>query len=161
MWLALPSVKFNFNFLNQIATSQWSSFPIILTRLGGPRSRPDPHSKLWKCRESNPQPHDCIYWDIKITAFDVFLIDRQSLWILIATHDIWKWENKMNGNVVNDCLGVSQQHLSVNKAVVVVDMENQVWCWAWICNTLFYPKHNYFVSLYILFTSICLPTTFT
>ena len=29
----------------------------VLTRLGAPRSRPDPHLKLWKCRKSNPRPH--------------------------------------------------------------------------------------------------------
>ena len=30
-------------FLIRSATSQTSSYPIVLTRLGGPRSRPNPH----------------------------------------------------------------------------------------------------------------------
>ena len=51
MWLAL-------RFLTRSATSQSSSYPIILTRLGGPRSGPNPHLKLWECRGSNPRPHD-------------------------------------------------------------------------------------------------------
>ena len=40
------------------ATSQSSSYPIVLTRLGGPRSRSNPHLKLWKYTESNPWPRD-------------------------------------------------------------------------------------------------------
>ena len=44
-------------FLNRLAASQSISYPIVLTRLGGPRSRPYPHLKLWKCRESNPHPN--------------------------------------------------------------------------------------------------------
>ena len=39
-------------------TLQSNSFPIVLMRLGGPHSRPKPHLKLWKYRESNPRPHD-------------------------------------------------------------------------------------------------------
>ena len=47
MWLELWSVKSNnVEFLNQIATSQSTSYPIVLTRLGGPRSRPNPHLKF-------------------------------------------------------------------------------------------------------------------
>ena len=38
--------------LTRPATSQSSSYPIVLTRLGRPRSRSNPHLKLWKCRES-------------------------------------------------------------------------------------------------------------
>ena len=34
------------NFLIRSATSQSSSYPIVLTRLGGPRSRPNPHLKF-------------------------------------------------------------------------------------------------------------------
>ena len=33
-------------FLIRSATSQSSSYPIVLTKLGGPRSRPNPHSKF-------------------------------------------------------------------------------------------------------------------
>ena len=33
------------------ATSQSSSYPIVLTRLGEPRSGPNPHLKLWKYRD--------------------------------------------------------------------------------------------------------------
>ena len=38
------------------ATSQPSSYPIVLTRLGESLSRLNPHLKLWKCQKSNPQP---------------------------------------------------------------------------------------------------------
>ena len=34
------------NFLIRSPTSQSSSYPIVLTRLGGPRSRPNPHLKF-------------------------------------------------------------------------------------------------------------------
>ena len=44
-------------FLIRSATFQSISYPIVLTRLDEPRSRPNPHLKLWKCQESNPQPH--------------------------------------------------------------------------------------------------------
>ena len=33
-------------FLIRSATSQSSSYPIVLTMLGGPRSRPNPHLKF-------------------------------------------------------------------------------------------------------------------
>ena len=33
-------------FLIRSATSQSSSYPVVLTRLGGPRSRPNPHLKF-------------------------------------------------------------------------------------------------------------------
>ena len=45
-------------FLNRSATSQSSSYPIVFTRLGGPRSRPNSQLKLQKCRGSNPRPRD-------------------------------------------------------------------------------------------------------
>ena len=45
-------------FLIRSATSQSTSYPIFLARQDGPRFRPNPHLKLWKCRESNPRPHD-------------------------------------------------------------------------------------------------------
>ena len=44
-------------FLIRSSTSQSSSYPIVLTRLGGPRSRSNPYLKLWNCRESIPRPH--------------------------------------------------------------------------------------------------------
>ena len=54
MLLALRSVKYiNINLI-RAATSQSSSHKIVLTRLGGTRSRPNPHLKLWKCRKSIP-----------------------------------------------------------------------------------------------------------
>ena len=53
-----PSSLIMLTFLIRSATSQSSSYPIILTRLGGPCSRLNPHLKLWKCRELNSQPHD-------------------------------------------------------------------------------------------------------
>ena len=37
-------------FLMRSSTYQSSRYPIVLTRLGGPRSRPKPDLKLWKCR---------------------------------------------------------------------------------------------------------------
>ena len=47
-------------FLIRSGTSQSSSYPIFLTRLGGPCPRPNPHLKLWKCWKSNPRPKDNI-----------------------------------------------------------------------------------------------------
>ena len=44
-------------FLIRSDTSQSSNNSIFLTRQDGPRSRPNPHLKLWKCQESNPRPH--------------------------------------------------------------------------------------------------------
>ena len=41
-----------FTFLLRSATSQSSSNPIALTRLGGPYFRPNSLLKLWNCRES-------------------------------------------------------------------------------------------------------------
>ena len=41
-------------------TSQSSSYPIFLTRLGESRSRPNQHLKLCKCRESNQRPSDML-----------------------------------------------------------------------------------------------------
>ena len=38
------------------STSQSSCYPIDLTRLIESRSIHNPHLKLWKCWESNPQP---------------------------------------------------------------------------------------------------------
>ena len=53
MWLALRSVKFiNVDFLIRSTSSQSSSYPIDLTRLGWPCSRPNPHLKSWKYRET-------------------------------------------------------------------------------------------------------------
>ena len=52
MWLELCSVKsINVDFLNQIRYFQSSSYPIVLMRLSGPRSRPNPHLKLLICQE--------------------------------------------------------------------------------------------------------------
>ena len=45
-------------FLIRSAISQSSSYSIVLTRLGGPRSRTNRNLNLWKCRGSNPRPHD-------------------------------------------------------------------------------------------------------
>ena len=53
-------------FLIRSATFQSSSYPIALTRLGGPRSRPNPHLKLWKyhvtsksgVRHADPQTNE-------------------------------------------------------------------------------------------------------
>ena len=50
--------RFRFKFFSSNLNSQSSSNPIVLTSLGGPRSRFNPHLKFWKCRESNPRPHD-------------------------------------------------------------------------------------------------------
>ena len=36
------------------ATSQSSSYPIALKRLGGPHLKPNQHLKLFKCQELNP-----------------------------------------------------------------------------------------------------------
>ena len=72
LWLAAPKGAIPSNRLLQLtdrmavrqynvirsATSQSSSFPIILTRLGEPRSRPNPYLKLWRFRELNSRPHD-------------------------------------------------------------------------------------------------------
>ena len=59
MWLALCSIKSNnVTFLIRSTTSQSSSYPMVLMRLGEPCSRPDPHLKLWKCSESNLWPHN-------------------------------------------------------------------------------------------------------
>ena len=59
MWMTLRSAKsINVDFLIRSATSQSSSYPIFLVRLGGPLPRPNIHLKLWKCRESTPRPYD-------------------------------------------------------------------------------------------------------
>ena len=44
-------------FLIRSVTSPSSSYPIVLARLGGPRSRSNPHLKLCKGWESNQRPH--------------------------------------------------------------------------------------------------------
>ena len=50
MWLELRSKDLMSTFLIRSATSQW----IVLTRLGAPRNRPNPHWKLWKRPEIEP-----------------------------------------------------------------------------------------------------------
>ena len=56
-------------FLIRSASSQSSSYPIVLTRLGGPRSRPNPHPLIQynTIQYNNPQPSyytiDVIIWN--------------------------------------------------------------------------------------------------
>ena len=58
MLLALRSAKsINVVFLNRIATSQSSSYPIVITMLGGPRSRPNLHFKIVEVPGIEPRPH--------------------------------------------------------------------------------------------------------
>ena len=59
LWLAKRfSLNLNFSFLNRISLLLISSsYPIVLTRLGGPRSRPYTSRKfLGYSRETNPGP---------------------------------------------------------------------------------------------------------
>ena len=55
-----PSTLIISTFLIRSTTSQSSSYRVVLVRLGGPYSRPNPHLKLWKCQESNLRPRDNI-----------------------------------------------------------------------------------------------------
>ena len=49
--ISIYSIKsINVDFLIRSATSQSSTYPDILTRLGRPRPRPNPHLKSWKSR---------------------------------------------------------------------------------------------------------------
>ena len=57
-------------FLITYATSQSSSYPIVFMRLVGPSSRPNPHLKLWKCRESDTLTP----WSVIVIEFIVPII---------------------------------------------------------------------------------------
>ena len=56
--LGRPGRRWKDNFRNKLmilikfTTSQSSSHPIVLTRLGVPRSKPNQYLKLWNCWES-------------------------------------------------------------------------------------------------------------
>ena len=64
-----PSSLIMSTFLIRSATSQSSNYPVVLKRLGGPRSRLYPLLKLWMCRESNPRLYlDREYWDKSVAG---------------------------------------------------------------------------------------------
>ena len=96
-------------FLIRSTTSQSSSYPIVLSRLGGSRSRPNPHLQLCKCRQLNPRPHGqqidtliprlmftlCIFVSLAPWLSDVVITDQQRSQVRFSTV---KW----NFSIVED-----------------------------------------------------------
>ena len=86
-------------FLIRYTTSRSGSYLVVLTRLGGPRSRPNPFLKLWKYRESNPlnQRGGHIF-------LTVYNIDCELSWRLITCNtSLIKWFRKRRYQQIHGC----------------------------------------------------------
>ena len=78
-------------FLIRFATSQSSSYPIVLTRLGGPRSRPNPHFKI--CGSAGVEP--VTSWSVVRHAVGKYYLLTKSCWTCQWSEkpemSIWTW----------------------------------------------------------------------
>ena len=69
-------------FLIRSATSQSSSYPIVLTKLGGPRSRPNTHLKFVEVPRIEPAT-SWSSWPLDQRGGRLLMITKQNTWLLI------------------------------------------------------------------------------
>ena len=150
-----PSSLIMSTFLIRSATSPSSSYLIVLTRLGGPRSRPNPHLIKTPKFITNPLQSqynhtNCWYYsDSEYKSYKLFIplnLLVLKYWILNTTKPIFNTTPKLNNNVLFLYTMIEIVHNKIiitnsviSKALRLILRENE-------CNTyctfVFYSSYN-------------------